>query len=102
MFTLAAPPPSALQRYLIRVDDSNVIFTPIKRAPEIKNFFLLETKECYKFSVKEQRFVPAHANAILYVKHGEVTQKLFGFKSPNHEKLMDKIAKWVINYVKLH
>lgn len=101
MYAGVAVPSSALQKYLIRVEDSNVVFTPIKRAPEIKNFFLLETKECYKFSAEEQRFVPANATGILYVKHGEVTQKLFGFKSRTHQKLMDKIAKWVINYVHL-
>lgn len=101
MNATAAMPPGTVQKYLLRVEDSNVVFTPIKKTPEIKNFFILETRECYKFSKEAGKFIPAHAQGILYVKHGEVTQKLFGFKSTNHDRLMSKIANWVIDYLKL-
>lgn len=92
MSAVATFPPDSNRSYLVRVTDSSIVFAPINTPPAIKNFFLLETCEQYKYNPKEQRFCAAGAKAILLVKKGDRTHRLEGFTAGSLEALMKKVA----------
>jgi hypothetical protein len=93
MSAVAAYPPNHNTEYLVRVEDSSVIFAPIKTRPAIKNFFVLETCEEYRFNPEAQKFLPSKAKGTLLVKKGDRTFRLEGFTAKSLEELLHRVAK---------
>jgi len=94
----AAIPPDTHYRYLVRVQDSDIVFAPIKNPPDNRNFFYLETCEHYKFSSEEKKFVPYLAEATLYRKHGETVQELQKFRAKDNPSVLDKVAERIARH----
>jgi hypothetical protein len=87
--------PDTNRSYLIRAESSNIVFTPINKAPNTRNFYLLETKEKFKFSEEEQKFVTAGVIGILYLKKGEIKQKLRGFRTPTLAHMLERVRSTI-------
>ncbi len=85
-------------QFLVRVLGRDINFVPIKSEPQIKNYILVTTCEEYKFDEEVGKFVQAGASGILYMKKGEHSQRLAGFKAKDLEHLMDKIGKRVAKH----
>jgi hypothetical protein len=90
--------PEAYQNYLVRVQGTDLVFAPITSAPHIRNFYLLETCEKYKYSKAEGKFIPSSAQGTLFLKKGETKQKLEGFRAATLTKLLEKIAQRVSSH----
>lgn len=102
MSAVATLPPDAKSEYLVRVEDSSIVFAPIKTRPTIKNFFVLETCETYRFNPEAQKFLPAKARGTLLVKKGDRTFRLEGFTAKNLNALLDRVAKRIkTHYLRL-
>jgi hypothetical protein len=93
MSAVAIHPADHHMEYLVRVEDSSVIFAPINTRPAIKNFFVLETCEEYRFNPEAQKFLPAKAKGTRLVKKGDRTFRLEGFVAKTIEDLLNRVAK---------
>ena len=95
MTAVATITPSTVTMYLVRVQNSDVVFVPINKIPNTRNYFLLEVCEVYAYSEKEGRFQHKGVTGILSIKHGENQQKMEGFKSCSTQRLLERVRKRV-------
>lgn len=86
------------QKFVVRLQDHEVVFVPITEIPMARNFFLLDICEKFRFSETDNQFLSAETTGTLSKKHGENMQKLKGFKSHSVKSLLDKVKQYLIKY----
>lgn len=84
---------------LLKTEGTKVTFVPITKVPTAGNFYLLEVTKKLRLDEGTNSFVPYSFTGILFMKHGEVQQKLVGFTSRTYENLIKRIKAYVKRYM---